>query len=82
MDDTDSFLREEDCAMSVSFEVNPDIEVSRCSVVKMFDASSGAYDGQLEDLVDVFSGGTVGIGGLDEANLELLVEAGLTSYFD
>jgi len=61
--------------VAVGLEVDADIEALG-RVVEMLDARVGAEDGQLKVLLDVLSRGAIGVGGLDDTNLELLREAG------
>ena len=66
---------EENGAVTVGLEVNTDIEALG-DVVKVLDASGSAHDGKLEVGADVVGAGTVGIGGLDNTNAELILQTG------
>lgn len=71
LNDLKSVLREGDGAVTVGLEVDTDIE-SQSGVVEMLHTSVGANDGELEHLLDVVGAGTVGIGSLNDTNLQLL----------
>ena len=66
--------------MAVCFKVDTNIEaVSR--VMKILDASRSTDDGQLQNLLDVLGRSSVGIGCLDNANLQLVGKARCASQF-
>lgn len=54
MDDTVCFIREDNRAMAIGFEVDANIEIVRCSMVEVLDTCSSADNRELENLVDVF----------------------------
>src|SRR5690606_30729864 len=74
-EETYGLLREDDGAMAVGFEVDTDIELAS-SMVEMLHTSGGADDGKLKMLLDVGCASTVGVGGLDNANSEVVFETG------
>jgi len=57
--------------VAVGFEVDANVEALG-GVVQVLDSRVGAEDRQLEVLLDVLGGGAVGVGSLDNADLELL----------
>lgn len=67
----DGFFGEEDCAVSVGFKIDADIKPVSCCM-KMFDSSRCAFDVEFEDFLDVFSGCTIGVSGLDNSDLNTL----------
>jgi hypothetical protein len=71
LNDLQSILRESDGTVTVGLEVDTDVE-SQSGVVEVLHTSVGANDGELEHLLDVVGTGTVGIGGLNDTNLQLL----------
>jgi hypothetical protein len=78
LDDFQSGLRESDGAVTVGLEVNTDVE-PQGGVVEMLHTSIGANDGKLEDLLDVVGAGTIGIGGLNDTDLQLLRNTSIAS---
>jgi hypothetical protein len=70
----DGVVGEKNGAVAVGFEVDADV-VAGGGVVEVLDAGVGALNGQLEHFLDVFSRGTIGVGSLDDAYLELGVDA-------
>ena len=44
--------------------------------MQVFNARGRALDGELEDVTHVLGGGAVGVGGLDDADFEIVVDAG------
>lgn len=63
--------------MSVSFEVNANIELG-CGMMQPFDTGRGTDDGKSKRLCDVIGTGTIGIRGLNYANLQIISKAGIT----
>jgi len=57
--------------VAVGFKVDANVEALG-GVVQVLDSRVGAEDRQLEVLLDVLGGGAVGVGSLDNADLELL----------
>lgn len=78
LDDLQSVLRESDGAVAVGLKVDTDVE-PQGGVVEMLHTSVGANDGELEDLLDVVGASTVGIGGLNDTNLQLLRNTSIAS---
>jgi hypothetical protein len=78
LDSLHSILREGHGAVAVSFKVDTDVK-AESGVVKVLHTGVGADDGKLEHLFNVVRAGTVGVGGLDDANLELLGNASVAS---
>ena len=81
-DHVDGLVGEDDGAVAIRLEVDADVEVAHGRMVEVLDTGWSADDRQLEDLVDVFSGRTVGVGGLYEADVQFLVEAGAAGHLD
>jgi hypothetical protein len=64
--------------VAVGLEVHADIE-TKSGVVKVLHTGVGADDGELQHLLDVVGTRAVGVGSLDDTNLELLGNASATS---
>lgn len=64
--------------MAVGLKVDTNIE-AQGSVVKMLDTGGSALDGELEVPLDKVGRGAVGVGGLDDTNLDLVGETGPAS---
>lgn len=77
LDDFQCILREGDGAVAVGFKVDTDVE-AKGGVVKVFYTGVGADDGKLEHFFNVVGTGAVGIGGLNNADFELLGNTGTT----
>jgi hypothetical protein len=73
-EDAEGLLGEDYSSMAVGLEVNTDIELAR-SMVKVFDASGCANDGELKVLLDVGSASTVGIGCLNDTYPEVVLKS-------
>lgn len=78
LDDLECILREGDGAVSVSLEVDADIE-AQGGVMKVLHTGVGADDGKFKHLFDVVGARAVGVGGLDDTDLELLGNASAAS---
>ena len=72
----DSLLGEDDGAVAVGLKVDTDVELGS-GVVEPLDAGWGANGWETEGLGDVVGGGTVGIGSLDDTDLQVFCELGL-----
>ncbi len=62
--------------MSVSFEVNANIELG-CGMMQPFDTRGSTDNGKFERLRDVIGTRTIGVGGLNYTNFQLISKAGL-----
>lgn len=78
LDDLQGVLRECDGTVAVGLEVDTDIE-PQGSVVQVLHTSVSANDWEFKHLLDVVGAGTVGIGGLNNTNLQLLRNTGIAS---
>lgn len=72
----DSLLGEDDGAVAVGLKVDADVELGG-GVVEPLDTGWCADSWEAEGLGDVVGGGTVGIGSLDDTDLQVLCELGL-----
>jgi hypothetical protein len=72
---TDGLLREDNSTVTISLEVNTNVELTS-SVVQMLHTSRSEDDGKLKVLLNIVRAGTVGIGGLNNANAEVISKAG------
>lgn len=70
LNDLQGILGECHCAVAVGLKVDTDVE-AQSGVVEMLDTGVGADDGELQDLFDVICAGAVGVGGLDDTDLQL-----------
>ena len=77
VDGPESGWREQYSAVTVGLEVDADI-VTSSGVVKMFDTSGGAGDGELQVLLDICCSCSIRISSLDDADIDLLGNASLS----
>lgn len=71
-------LAEDDGAVAVGLEVDADVEL--CSgVVQPLYAGGGADYREAERLLDVLCAGSVGVGGLDDADFEIIAQLCIAS---
>lgn len=76
----DGWIGEENSAMTVSLEVDTNIESLR-GMVEMLDAGRSADNRKLEHLLYIFGRSAVGVGSLDETNPQLFAKTCIPSHF-